>query len=58
MVEEARLESVYTGNRIEGSNPSVSAERDKRGKTLFVPFLITSASFVKSDIKGKVVYHL
>ena len=24
-VEEARLESVYTGNRIEGSNPSVSA---------------------------------
>ena len=25
MVEEARLESVYTGNRIEGSNPSVSA---------------------------------
>ena len=26
MVEEARLESVYTGNRIEGSNPSVSAK--------------------------------
>ena len=26
MVEEARLESVYTGNRIEGSNPSVSAD--------------------------------
>ena len=25
MVEGARLESVYTGNRIEGSNPSVSA---------------------------------
>jgi hypothetical protein len=25
VVEEARLESVYTGNRIEGSNPSVSA---------------------------------
>ena len=25
MVKGARLESVYTGNRIEGSNPSVSA---------------------------------
>ncbi len=25
MVEGARLESVYTGNCIEGSNPSVSA---------------------------------
>ena len=25
VVEEARLESVYTGNRIEGSNPSPSA---------------------------------
>jgi hypothetical protein len=24
-VEGARLESVYTGNRIEGSNPSLSA---------------------------------
>ena len=29
MVEGARLESVYTGNRIEGSNPSVSAKRNK-----------------------------
>lgn len=26
MVEGARLESVYTGNRIEGSNPSPSAK--------------------------------
>ena len=25
MVEGARLESVYTGNRIEGSNPFLSA---------------------------------
>ena len=25
MAEGARLESVYTGNRIEGSNPSLSA---------------------------------
>ena len=27
MAEGARLESVYTGNRIEGSNPSPSASR-------------------------------
>ncbi len=27
MVELARLESVYTGNRIEGSNPSLSANK-------------------------------
>ena len=27
MAEGARLESVYTGNRIEGSNPSLSASR-------------------------------
>ncbi len=26
MVEGARLESVYAGNRIEGSNPSLSAK--------------------------------
>jgi hypothetical protein len=25
VAEGARLESVYTGNRIEGSNPSLSA---------------------------------
>lgn len=30
VVEEARLESVYTGNRIEGSNPSVSAMDNER----------------------------
>ncbi len=31
MVEGARLESVYTGNRIEGSNPSPSAISIPRG---------------------------
>ena len=31
MVELARLESVYTGNRIEGSNPSLSAETARKG---------------------------
>lgn len=30
VVEGARLESVYTGNRIEGSNPSVSANTNQR----------------------------
>ena len=30
MVEGARLESVYTGNRIEGSNPSLSASQANR----------------------------
>ena len=29
MVEGARLESVYTGNRIKGSNPFVSAQKTK-----------------------------
>ena len=29
MAEGARLESVYTGNRIEGSNPSLSATAQK-----------------------------
>lgn len=28
MVEGARLESVYTGDRIEGSNPSLTATFD------------------------------
>ncbi len=28
MVEGARLERVYTGNRIEGSNPSLSAKHN------------------------------
>ena len=28
MVEGARLESVYAGNRIEGSNPSPSAKNE------------------------------
>ena len=34
MVEGARLESVYTGNCIEGSNPSVSAEHGESTKCL------------------------
>ena len=42
MVEGARLESVYTGNRIEGSNPSVSANKlshwNSRKHFLFTSF--------------------
>ena len=37
MVEGARLESVYRGNSIEGSNPSLSAtppERSAPGKLI------------------------
>ena len=33
MVEGARLESVYTGNRIEGSNPFLSAKEKLEIKT-------------------------
>ena len=44
MVEGARLESVYAGNRIKGSNPLVSADGDKQVKALFVPFLFSSKS--------------
>ena len=29
MAEGARLESVYAGNRIAGSNPALSARREK-----------------------------
>ena len=32
VAEGARLESVYTGNRIEGSNPSPSASPQSRGR--------------------------
>ena len=41
MVEGARLESVYTGNRIKGSNPLVSAKIKKAFKSLYLKaFLI------------------
>ncbi len=34
VVEGARLESVYTGNCIEGSNPFLSAEYSRNNKML------------------------
>ena len=42
MAEGARLESVYAGNRIEGSNPSPSANypsnaiQERPGKSLYI----------------------
>ena len=51
MVEGARLESVYTRKGIEGSNPSVSADGDKQGKSSFVPFLFSPQYFAASAIK-------
>ena len=48
MVEGARLESVYTGNRIEGSNPSPSATcpRESVLSILWRPeFLVFSKGF-------------
>jgi hypothetical protein len=40
VVEGARLESVYTGNRIEGSNPSVSADEKNSAPTLVGAFYL------------------
>ena len=49
MVEEARLESVYTGNRIEGSNPSVSAQEIERPLRLISEGLFTSVPAEAND---------
>ena len=43
VVEGARLESVYTGNRIEGSNPSVSAMNEN--EKFFVYILQSKKDF-------------
>ena len=45
MVEGARLESVYTGNRIEGSNPSDSAIQSRKSILSFV--CLCKAPFVR-----------
>ena len=46
MVEGARLESVYTGNSIEGSNPSPSANRvPKKGCEFSRPFLCFGGAY-------------
>ena len=49
MVEGARLESVYTGNCIKGSNPFLSASKkylQKRFMTAFAGFFVFWKSFL------------
>ena len=36
LVEGARLEIVYTGNRIKGSNPFLSAKKKQHHQVLFL----------------------
>jgi hypothetical protein len=48
VVEGTRLESVRTGNRTEGSNPSLSAIKAlRKGSIPFVPFLCEKIGFLK-----------
>ena len=52
MVEGARLERVYTGNRIEGSNPSLSAtiKLQTPNSSISAPkFLLISKGFSRGD---------
>jgi hypothetical protein len=46
VADGARLESVYTGNRIEGSNPSLSAIALRR-----YDFLQTAAAHPAADLR-------
>ena len=46
MAEGARLESVYTGNRIEGSNPSLSAILYLRAAAPHPERVISGSNFV------------
>jgi hypothetical protein len=48
VVEGARLESVYTGNRIEGSNPSVSAKNSRPAPAFLFP--VREDEFVRENI--------
>ena len=48
MAEGARLESVYAGNRIEGSNPSPSANQSPANRPNSPQFLISRIRFLSS----------
>ena len=53
MVEGARLERVYTGNRIEGSNPSPSAKSVRKLPARLVlagKFLLISEGFAAAGL--------
>ena len=52
MAEGARLESVYTGNRIVGSNPTPSASGPVRSGSLATAFIHISNCFGQSENKG------
>ncbi len=52
MVEGARLESVYTGNGIEGSNPSLSARKSDSRASGTVMGKLSSQNEVLSE-KGE-----
>ena len=57
MVEGARLESVYTGNCIKGSNPFLSAR--KNGLTNKVKrFFVVSVLHLQFDKIGNISNHL
>ena len=56
MAEGARLESVCRGNSTEGSNPSVSALRDKSSQVWFVPFLFSGVLFDRTAIAAKIEF--
>ena len=50
MAEEVRLESVYTGNRIEGSNPSLSA---LFWKEIFLSAVLLGSNYEPCDHDGR-----
>ena len=52
LVEGARLEIVYTGNRIKGSNPFLSAKKKstRLGAFLFVKMKGFEGRMLQSDV--------
>ena len=56
MVERASLESLYTGNRIEGSNPSVSALKENPAYAGFLIIKMTYTVCAISSINRKYIH--
>ncbi len=52
MAEGARLESVYAGNRIAGSNPALSARREKVTAIKSWPFLFSQKNRDSSQVRS------
>ena len=57
MVEGARLESVYTRKGIEGSNPSVSAQKGQIILKMICPFFIFLRTQLWACNSGKFKIH-